>query len=729
MKLFELKEPTENTVGFIEWFVDLLKKKRWVKLIVFTDISIFLLLNPLSFNAFYDWVEGGEYFGQYIDPNNYKIYWLIVIVTLFLVAAFITYWSRPKISSAGLVPSKDSAIKGLIAFTFADAKSFEKLGRSKIIRQIGNAICEPRFRIGILSGESGCGKSSLLQAGLWPYLEEKQYHVVYIQCNELQPLESIKYAICDQLNIQLEQIKELTLEQLLDFVTNHQKQTGNIKKTVLILDQFEQFFIQQRLKKDRKLFIKGLRDWYFQKSSTAKILISLRSDLAGRMVELQNELKYSLGPNQNFLLEKFEPSEATRVFKAIIDQERIEYDEAFIDKLCQQELANPHDGLISPVDLQILAWMIAGKEAVTHDQFDEAAFQRLGGMDGLLNNFLNQILKSRETENKRQIDLKLLLALIDLDNNLRAGVLTESELVQKTDTSLTPLEVKDALQWLTRPDVRLVTPRAKGEEQGFELAHERIITTIRSMANKTLTDVDLANQLLTRRTNEWIGNNRSTKYLLNFDELRLIQKQSTYLVWQTQKAQKKELIQTSKNRYLRLTCTVIGLTLISFIIYGLNHLPEVQIWKVKRELLALNEVERPDDIKQNLATAFFKAGMLKEAISVTKKIKDPRSKAETLQSLSESAAELNKKLKVKKSSADFLKYEKLIGQLLDKTIGLPHHEENRDLILIELSKITAELDKWSEARDIIRTHIKSEQNQMAALIVVLNAWTARQSIQ
>ena len=51
----------------------------------------------------------------------------------------------------------------------------------------------------------------------------------------------------------------------------------------------------------------------------------------------------------------------------------------------------------------------------------------------------------------------------------------------------------------------------KGEAQGFELSHERIILAIRRMAGQVLTEVDQANQLLQRRVNEWLGNDPVTE--------------------------------------------------------------------------------------------------------------------------------------------------------------------------------------------------------------------------
>ncbi|MDJ0632731.1 MAG: hypothetical protein QNJ34_06030 [Xenococcaceae cyanobacterium MO_188.B29] len=45
----------------------------------------------------------------------------------------------------------------------------------------------------------------------------------------------------------------------------------------------------------------------------------------------------------------------------IATAEEIKFDESFVQQLTANELASREDGLISPVDLQVLAWTIEGQ--------------------------------------------------------------------------------------------------------------------------------------------------------------------------------------------------------------------------------------------------------------------------------------------------------------------------------------------------------------------------------
>jgi hypothetical protein len=153
--------------------------------------------------------------------------WTLTVFVPFALAFFIALATKPKATSPGISLSERSAIKGLTTFSFNDAELFEQLGRKRVIREMLDSLCNANFHFGILSGESGCGKSSLLQAGIWPHLAARQHQALYIQCNERQPLESIRYAIHHQFNIPHEQLKTLTLTNMLELVASPRRVRTN----------------------------------------------------------------------------------------------------------------------------------------------------------------------------------------------------------------------------------------------------------------------------------------------------------------------------------------------------------------------------------------------------------------------------------------------------------------------------------------------------------------------
>jgi len=632
--LENLKESTEKVSTLVEWLVSLIQQKKWVSLLILLDVVLFLFASPSVIQTSLQTlnITLPATLNDYTTPL-----WAGILVTIFALALFIASRSRPKAHFDGLALDERSPIKGLRSFSSADANLFQQMGRNRDIRDLLATLTETDYPLIILSGESGCGKSSFLQAGIGPSLEQRDHSSLYIQCNELQPLDSIRYAIQEQYRTPYDTLTELDLSQLLTQAA--EQNTG--KKLVLILDQFEQFFTHQSKKKARQEFITSLKDWYQQKPQhPVKIVLSLRSDLVGRMSELQKALSYSLSPNQNTMLEKFEPSDAAKVFQIILNSEQIQGDAKFIETLCEKELANQHDGLVSPVDLQILAWIVAKQSAEERRHFNNTTLQRLGGLEGLLNRFLEQTLKSRETSERRKSCLKVLLALIDLDSNLRAGVLTAKELKNKLADSLKNGDVSEAIEWLSKPEVRLITPRKKGDEAGFELAHERLIPAIRRLAGKTLTAADQANQLLQQRVNEWLSNDRLPRYHFSRAELRKINRQKAYLTWGKQQKQKKELLSLSQKRYTVQNRLAVGIMLLSLIGYILNQRPEAQMYWLKEELVELNHNLKSAEQQQQSAITLSQLGDLQRAIKLAQGISDARHKVNTLQALATTALTL-----------------------------------------------------------------------------------------
>ena len=117
--------------------------------------------------------------------------------------------------------------------------------------------------------------------------------------------------------------------------------------------------------------------------------------------------------------------------------------------------------------------------------------------------------------------------------------------------------------------------------------HERLIPALRRLAGKELSEADQANQLLDRRVNEWLGNNRARRYLLTWRELRLIRRQTPYLTWGPNKSHKETLVAQSR-RWLHRRAGVASfmvLLLIGSVTWW--HSPWGQIWLVERDIESL----------------------------------------------------------------------------------------------------------------------------------------------
>jgi len=566
----------------------------------------------------------------------------------FVVAVVIAIRSPSSVKGRPRDLAGHSAIKGLLPFELGDAELFVRLQREPIVRDCTQAIIDSNFRIGFLCGESGCGKTSVLRAGIWPKLLREQQCCFYVQFNDQQPDESIRQAIIEQLSVEQvtqvnssidprDSLKNIDLSTLLGAIASSEH-----RPIVLLLDQFEQFFIHHRRKAQRSSFLEDLARLYSAPPMVAvKMFFCLRSDFTDRIIELQDIIGFTLGPHQNFRLEKFTPAEASSIFQVIAEEENLELDEWFIKTLTEQDMASRDDGLISPTDVQIIAWMITSEKEQKDRVFDKHSYQKLGGLEGLMERFLDRALAARETQGRRDAAVKVLLALTDLERNARAGVLPINLLTDKLSQTLQETTISEAVGWLSRSDVRLITRVEREKVDGYQLANERLIPALRKVAGKSLSEVERANHLLERRINEWLGNDRASRYLLTWRELRSIERQLPYLSWGSQRLLGEKLLSKSKRRWRRrviLAC-LISLIIPTSIIGGFIwwNSSYGRIYRVTNQLLKLSESKSEAQDLERVATAFAYVNKFEISQQISNRIRERVDKVHALTEISQAA--------------------------------------------------------------------------------------------
>lgn len=606
----DIKDGVERQENFLSWLVAVWRNKNWVRILLLAEALLIAFCNPAIFAI------TTRYLGIQL-PAWYTAVWSLVVGILFISALIVAL--RNTATSSQPILDERQAVKGLRPFSFSDSEIFSRLQRDDILRDCLVGIIDESFRLGILCGESGSGKTSFLQAGLWPNLLSKSHHCIYVKFTDLDPLLSVRRVFSEQFRLSDDKLAGEGLIPLLEAAA------GSVTvPIVLIFDQFEQFFIHYKRRNDRKPFIRELVQWYQRKNALPiKILICVRGDFSDRLIELQKSMGYSLGPHEIFRIEKFEPRQATAVFRVIADTEGLRFDEDFVREMATQELASSEDGLISPVDIQILAWMITGQQTGQDRAFSRITYQKLGGIEGLLERFLKRALEARETESRKQAALKILLLLTDLERNTRAGALTIEELKAKIAGTTHGREIEDAVDWLARSDVRLITPSRSAGAFVYELAHERLIPSLQRLAGKELSAADQATQLLNRRVNEWLGNGRARRFLLNWREIRLVENYRPYLVWEPQKSHKEALLIRSKQLLRYKIGGVVGpfLLLVAYFIYLAFLLtPNGQIRQVKQEILSLSSGTDSVEVLHSAAGAFASIGDVNQAAQLMDKI-------------------------------------------------------------------------------------------------------------
>ncbi|GIK40737.1 MAG: hypothetical protein BroJett011_45700 [Chloroflexota bacterium] len=357
------------------------------------------------------------------------------------------------------------------------------------------------YRLVLLYGKSGTGKTSLIRAGLIPELAERGYHPVYART-----LTNPCAAIATTVNATLatpappQPTLHAYLRQALQAMPD---------QLVLFIDQFEELFTQVD-PQTRAAFIEDLGRAYADEALKFKIVLSLREDFLAELSAFKPYI-YDIFYNEH-RLERLTPDEAR---EAIIGPAAL-YGLSFEDGLIERILADLSATQIDPPQLQIVCDELYEALDTNEKVINARHYEQLGGARAILIGYLDRVLRQYNDEQQAMIRALLKAFITSVDTK---AVLTPDILAQRA--RLPPGQVKAMLDELLR--VRLVR-RAESEIQ-FELAHEYLAGRIALWMGEQDRAHQQAQELLEQGLLKW----QRFNLLLYRDELALIDAQRDML--------------------------------------------------------------------------------------------------------------------------------------------------------------------------------------------------------
>jgi ABC-type transport system involved in cytochrome bd biosynthesis fused ATPase/permease subunit len=99
----------------------------------------------------------------FVETKPWHVIGMVVFVLLIFAFVIWRIYRRQQQTAEieKLAETSGSAFRGLMSFEEGDAETF--FGREADIGTILQKVCHSEFRFGVLTGESGCGKTSLLK--------------------------------------------------------------------------------------------------------------------------------------------------------------------------------------------------------------------------------------------------------------------------------------------------------------------------------------------------------------------------------------------------------------------------------------------------------------------------------------------------------------------------------------------------------------------------------------
>ncbi len=342
-------------------------------------------------------------------------------------------------------------------------------GRLNEINELVEWIESPDHKLIVLHGESGVGKSSLINAGIVPSLLQKQA----VNPHAATPI---------PLRIYTDWLREPNPETWnLETVLNRfKKNRENHLATVLIFDQFEEFFQVCTEPSQRLPFYQFLRDCLSLQS--VSVILSMRTDFlhylleCDRLTGLESVIGYEVLSKQViYELRNFSTAQAKAFIKHKTQQNPTQFDDNLID----QWLADLETSLeeIRPIELQITGSQLETDSITTLEQYQQFSDHP---QLNLISRYLDQALADCGLKNER-IALLVLYSLTQ-DNGTRP-LKTRAEIIADLDTA--SLEKVDlVLEVFVENGLLLLLPEIP--EDRYQLAHDYLVGLLRQQQGERL---------------------------------------------------------------------------------------------------------------------------------------------------------------------------------------------------------------------------------------------------
>ncbi|MCU0719999.1 MAG: serine/threonine-protein kinase [Pirellula sp.] len=339
------------------------------------------------------------------------------------------------------------------------------------------------FRIGVLMGLSGSGKSSLMRAGVLPLVAET-CNAVFVEAKP----NDLEADLVNGIHRAFPQFgSESNLRELLIKVRS--SGAPSCPKLVLVIDQFEQWLNLHRGPEITTLH-EALRQC---DGSNVQAILLVRDDFMLGLSGFMDQLDESLLQNQNFAtIEAFGISHGQKVLAAFgrafgtVSQPTTVAQEAFIETAIE-ELASI--GRLEPVQICLLSEMVKNKPWTT------ATLKELGGIQGLGIAFLEERLAGPSAHPLLRTNLEVvkqvLCELLPSDDTaIKAQACQQSVLLDRLE-GIASEETLSRLLHLIDTEVRLITPSSNpnvsvtssslssSKDPAYQLTHDYLVPTIR----------------------------------------------------------------------------------------------------------------------------------------------------------------------------------------------------------------------------------------------------------
>ncbi|MDF1753067.1 MAG: protein kinase [Verrucomicrobiales bacterium] len=364
-----------------------------------------------------------------------------------------------------------------------DREGFPECVRFWLNRIKATTIKDGAFRIGMIYGPSGSGKSSLIKAGVLPWLPES-IEVFKVDASRTRTCDTLKSYLVSRIG---ESVADKELPEIVRHLRSN-KGSNPSEKVLFVFDQFEQWLFgreQGEISGDE--LINTLRQC--DGIHTQAILV-IRDEFWIPASQLMEDLDCELRTEKNArYVEMFSLSHGTEILKKFgRSYGRIPADGEIgkvVDEFITESIRSLSvDGKIAPVQLALFAEMFKNR------RWSVDELKRVGGAKGIGVAFFDENFMLRTSDprfrNHRKAAKLVLESLLPQNRTLIKGSMkTEAELLAVSGYESQPQQFRELISILDT-ELKVITPVSAEDEtvsqsanRGFQLTHDYLVPVIR----------------------------------------------------------------------------------------------------------------------------------------------------------------------------------------------------------------------------------------------------------
>lgn len=534
-----------------------------------------------------------ENFRQFVEAAGFKTSAPIVVSTT--PSSVI---DKADLDLEKLIFEPPNPFKGLRAFQERDAIDF--FGRDALVEKLAqrirqeNAQGEARFLAVV--GPSGSGKSSMVRAGLFPYLRRHSgdWYLMDMMpgAHPLQEFSSIFYSLMEDEDMDIDALIKRDTTGLHQAIV---KVLGDFRsELVVLIDQFEEVYTHVQDAAERAFFLKSLVHAVTNPESRLRVIITLRADYMDK--PLNDPILSTLLKGR---VEFVTPMTENELYDAINEPAR-RVELSFEPGLVQQII----DDLVGEVGalplLQFALTELYNSRDRRSNMMTSKAYHANGGVAGAMTRRADEIfsLMSRELQEvTQQVFMRLVIpGDADLPNTRRRVYMEELLSMESPDL------VKQAIDRFQKRRLLTHSSDAQTSKPYVEVAHEELIrrwSVLRGWIDKNRDFIRLQ-QRLSAEAEAWFNNRRDGSFLAVGKKLAIYLPLMESPFFKPNERER-QYLQASKRRDDRLNAVP---TVIAFVAVAITFIVAVlALWARNSEQRAIEseQVARANYIRERAA--------------------------------------------------------------------------------------------------------------------------------